>query len=101
MSFGHRTWGASARSHGRLLRTTWWEFGHDGGSRLSAAMAYYVLFLLAPAVLLMTSLTTRVIGTGGLEPVLVRVTRDMLARVSWLASPRATDGRGIFPLSGR
>lgn len=45
---------------------------------MSAAMAYYTLFLLAPALLLVTSLTTRVIGTGGLEPVIVRVTQDML-----------------------
>ncbi len=62
----------------RHLRTTWHEFGQDGGVRLSAAMAYYILFVMAPALLLLTSLTTRFLGSAKEGGVLYQALQDVL-----------------------
>ncbi len=46
--------------------STWSEFTQDGGSRLSAALAYYILFAIAPALVLLAAFGTRALGA--LEP---------------------------------
>lgn len=55
--------GLTGRSLLARMRATWVEFGQDGGPRLSAAMAYYVLFVMAPALLLITNLAARFVGS--------------------------------------
>jgi membrane protein len=61
----------------KLVFQTYTEFARDGGSRLSAALAYYSLFALAPALLLSVALATAVADSASVDPLL----RDSLARL--------------------
>lgn len=53
------------------------EFSLDGGSRLSAALAYYILFVMAPATLLVVSITAY-FGEGLLSSPLVQGLSEVL-----------------------
>lgn len=46
------------------VRRAWREFGHDGGSRLSGAMAYDILFVIAPGLLLIANFAASYVGAA-------------------------------------
>ncbi len=60
-----------------LVLRTYREFQRDRGSRLAAALAYYTLFAIAPALLLAVSLAGAVLG----QAVVSTVVKDSLVRL--------------------
>lgn len=60
-----------------LFVRTYKEFQRDGGSQLSAALAYYALFALAPATLFALALATAVVGRTAVDALL----QDSLVRL--------------------
>jgi len=64
-----RVWRFSADSYG--------EFSLDGGSRLSAALAYYTLFVMAPAALLLVTVASY-FGTGTFQTPLIEGLAEVL-----------------------
>lgn len=71
---------AAGRPLAHQLRTALDEFIQDGGSRMGAAMAYYTLFVMAPAVLLLAAISMSFLGSFGTGGSLGIALEDVLGK---------------------